>query len=50
MSPTLLEFLYSPDGDGEHPKYTRAQWREQVYHQHTISGYWDWVEHKLLGE
>lgn len=36
---------YSPQGDGEHPYFTREVWREQVMEGSTISGYWDWVSH-----
>lgn len=50
LSPEQLDDAYNPDGDGEHPRYTRARWREQVAQQYTISGYWVWVHHQLHTE
>lgn len=42
-----LDDKYNLDGDGEHPQYTRADWRSAVQSGDTISGYWVWVEHRL---
>ena len=42
-----LDDKYNPEGDGEHPVITRAEWREAVAQQHTVSGYWDWVGHEI---
>lgn len=45
-----LDDEYNPDGDGEHPTLPRADWREAVANEDTISGYWDWVAYKLSEE
>ena len=50
LSAEELDAKYNPDGDGEHPIYTRSDWREAVEHQFTITGYWAWVEHMILNE
>ena len=42
-----LDMKYNPNGDGEHPIFTRAAWRAAVDQQETISGYWDWAAHQL---
>jgi len=46
-SPEELEALYSSNGDGEHPKFTRSYWRDCVAEQSTVQGYWNWVSHQL---
>ena len=48
LLPVQLDEKYNPDGDGEHPQITRAMWRTAVEQQETISGYWDWLYHKLI--
>lgn len=47
LSAEQLDEKYNPDGDGEHPVFTRDEWRDAVGNQDTISGYWDWVYHRL---
>lgn len=47
LSPDQLDDKYNWDGDGEHPKIPRSAWREAVAQNDTISGYWEWVSHKL---
>lgn len=42
-----LDDKYNPEGDGEHPEFTRANWREAVEEETTISGYWRWVEWQI---
>lgn len=42
-----LDDKYSPNGDGEHPLYSRAHWRDSVAQHDTIAGYWDWAAHLL---
>lgn len=42
-----LDDKYNPDGDGEHPVISRAEWREAVAQQYTVSGYWDWCAHEI---
>lgn len=42
-----LDDKYNPEGDGEHPEWSRFAWRTAVAAEETISGYWDWVQHKL---
>jgi hypothetical protein len=44
---TVLDNLYNPEGDGEHPVITRAMWRDAVGSQDTVSGYWDWAAHQI---
>lgn len=45
-----LDDEYNVDGDGEQPEFTRANWREAVRLENTISGYWQWVEYQLRTE
>ncbi len=47
LVPDQLSERYNPNGDGEHPVYDRASWREAVGAQQTLSGYWDWVYYWL---
>lgn len=47
LSADQLDAKYNPDGDGEHPLYTRKLWQDAVHCGLTIVGYWDWVEYKL---
>lgn len=42
-----LDDRYNPNGDGEHPAFTRWDWRQAVAQQNTISGYWVWVAYML---
>lgn len=39
-----LDDKYNPEGNGEHPQFTREMWREAVANDYTLSGYWYWVE------
>lgn len=32
-----------PDGNGQHPKFTRACWQQAVARGDTLCGYWDFV-------
>ena len=32
---------------GEHPHYTREDWKQEVGDDNTLLGYWAWVEHEL---
>lgn len=47
MTADELETKYSPNGGGEHPKFTRSEWRRQVADDETISGYWQWVAQQV---
>jgi hypothetical protein len=47
LSAEQLDAKYNPDGDGEHPGYTRRNWRLAVDAEETVTGYWDWVEYQL---
>lgn len=49
-SARALERHYSPQGDGEHPVYTRSVWRTAVLQEHTVQGYWAWVAHQLTAD
>lgn len=43
MSAEELDSKYNPEGDGEHPAYTRQNWTFHVSSGHTLLGYWEWV-------
>ena len=45
-----LDDKYNPDGDGQHPGYTRFDWRSAINRQNTLLGYWHWVEYQLSKE
>lgn len=47
LSADELDDKYNPDGDGEHPLITRADWRIEVANEYTISGYWNWLAHRF---
>ncbi|VVP30160.1 hypothetical protein [Pseudomonas fluorescens] len=47
MTPAQLDEKYNAAGGGEHPVYTRSDWREAVAQEYTLSGYWEWVAHTL---
>lgn len=47
LSGDLLDGKYNRTGDGEHPLFSRANWRVEVAHQNTVLGYWDWVAHAV---
>jgi hypothetical protein len=38
-----LDEKYNPQGDGEHPYFTRSDWRADVREDVTLRGYWEWV-------
>lgn len=42
-----LDDKYNPEGDGEHPAFTRRDWRDAVANEDTVTGYWDWVYYKI---
>lgn len=42
-----LDGVYNPEGDGEHPVFTREDWRTEVGDQGTSLGYWNWVEYQI---
>ena len=50
LSSEQLDSKYNPDGDGEHPVWTRRDWRCEVNSENTLLGYWDWVKHSIFGE
>jgi hypothetical protein len=47
LTASQLEDKYNPEGDGEHPIYTRDVWRQAVADEETISGYWDWLVYRI---
>lgn len=47
LSADQLDDKYNPEGDGEHPVFSREQWREGVANQDTISGYWVWAAYQI---
>lgn len=47
LSADQLDHKYNPEGDGEHPTYIRAMWREAVASENTLSGYWQWVANEI---
>lgn len=42
-----LDNEFNEDGDGEHPKFSRAKWRAEVAQEKTLLGYWQWVAYML---
>lgn len=47
LTPEQLDDKYNPDGDGEHPDFSRWDWRQAVASEDTIVGYWEWVSHQI---
>lgn len=47
LTPEELDARYNPEGGGEHSVFSRADWRQQVMDEVTISGYWAWVAHMI---
>lgn len=47
LSTLQLDDLYNPEGDGEHPVFSRSQWKRDVASDNTVSGYWDWVFNQI---
>lgn len=47
LSASQLDDKYNPGGGGEHPVYTRDDWRQEVAEENTLRGYWDWVAAQL---
>ena len=47
MTAEQLDDKYNPNGDGEHPHYTRTNWREEVSRGNTLLGYWCWVASEI---
>lgn len=47
LSADDLDWKYNFDGNGEHPVYSQALWRDAVASEDTFSGYWIWVAHQL---
>lgn len=46
VTPAQLERHYShggANGGGQHPVYTRAEWRHAVEDAETVKGYWAWL-------
>lgn len=43
MTADQLDEKYNPDGDGEHPEYTKSHW----YNDNTTVSYWDWVVYRI---
>lgn len=35
-----LDEIYNPEGGGEHPDFTREDWRQEVANEDTLCGYW----------
>jgi acyl carrier protein len=51
LHPDELKANYQgPDGTGEYPAYTRADWQKVVALGLTIDGYWTWVHNSLCDE
>lgn len=45
-----LDDKYNPEGNGEHPIFTRGEWRDEVFSENTLRGYWEWVESQIEEE
>ncbi|QYW06442.1 hypothetical protein uan_030 [Pseudomonas phage UAntarctica] len=51
LTPEGLAIKYRLDDDwGHHPLHTRVLWRHCVAESDTVSGYWEWVHHKITTE
>lgn len=48
LSAEQLDCKYNPHGDGEHPVHRRLDWRNEVEHGNTLTGYWEWVVSALF--
>lgn len=48
LSARQLDDQYNPDGDGQHPLFTREAWIAEVKNGDTLVGYWTWVEASIL--
>jgi len=46
----LKEKYAGVDNTGEHPRYLQSYWRAHVDVEHTLLGYWAWVEEQLEDE
>jgi hypothetical protein len=42
-----LNIKYNRHGGGEHPTFTRSNWRDAVENEDTLTGYWVWVVSEL---
>lgn len=47
LSPGQLDDKYNPEGGGEHPHFTRQDWRFEVAIEVTLCGYWDWLYNQI---
>lgn len=49
LTADMLDERYNPHGEGEYPdrELGRERWIEAVSNEETLSGYWDWVSHKI---
>jgi hypothetical protein len=50
LTPTQLEGHYShggANGGGQHPVFTRADWRHAVGDGETVTGYWVWLASEI---
>lgn len=47
LTAAQLDDKYNPEGDGEHPVFTRWDWAQVVAQRSTLLGYWDWVEYQI---
>lgn len=50
LHPWQLDLKYNPEGYGQHPVLTRADWRDAVYYEATLRGYWEWVSQMIEEE
>lgn len=50
MTASQLAVKYSPNGDGEHPRFQRIDWQIAVGAGETIDSYWGWVRLRVTTE
>lgn len=50
LSAEQLDYKYNPAGGGQHPRFTRWDWKQEVASESTLRGYWEWVASKLEEE
>jgi hypothetical protein len=45
-----IEEKHNPNGGGQHPQYTRSDWKTEVENDGTSNSYWGWVHGEIESE
>lgn len=49
LTPDVLALRYAKNGENhEHPDFGRELWREDVFNEITLMGYWEWVKERII--